>query len=243
MNKTTSLSITFGKTISRDKVIMVLIILLPVILVFAGAASSPATSLRVNIDNHIMMLQAEEISVLLYTITATVLVASVVSFFLGFNLKQLIPRLQQTNYKKSEIILAFITVMVIINIVMSIAIALFSTIWVDVTNYVGYIIGIFLASIIFSTIGLIVAEIVDTTTLGLYSILSLAVLDTAFLENPMYSRRYSENWISFMPSHESIQMVLRSVYDTSHLWTDNLVFIALYEVVLIVVYLIISKFR
>jgi hypothetical protein len=245
MKNTILLSKYFAKTLIRDKVVVSLILFLPVILVFAGAASAPNRELMLVLDDQIInpFPTAKEISVTLYTITAVVLVASLVSFFLGFNLKKLIPRLKQVNYTSLEIVLSFIAVMLVINLSMSLVVGLFSLIWIDVNNYFGFMVGLILSSIIFSTLGLIIAELVDTTTLGLYGILVVAVLDTGFLENPVYSRRYNEDWISIMPSHESIQLVLRTVLDTGTDWTNNLFFIIGYEMILIILYFIISKYR
>lgn len=243
MNNTIILSSFFGRTVVRDRIIIFLIAVLPTLLVFAGAASAPERDITVILDGQIItpLPSAVEISVALYAVTAVVLVASIVSFYLGFNLKHLTGRLQQVNYKSSEINFSFIIVMLVVNFIMTTAISLFSLQWVTVTNFIGYFTGLLLASIIFSTLGLIIAELVDTTTLGLYGILTLAVLDTAFLENPIYSRRYNESWISIMPTHESIQLILRTIYDTGTTWTDNIVFILIYELVLILIYLLISK--
>ncbi|MHA2238129.1 MAG: hypothetical protein ACXAB2_07135 [Candidatus Hodarchaeales archaeon] len=88
---------------------------------------------------------------------------------------------------------------------------------------------------------MLVAEIVDTKELGLYLILTLGVIDTAFLENPIYSKRYNDPGLALMPSHESIKMLLRSVFDLDISWLVNLPGILLYEIALIVIYLLLKR--
>lgn len=243
MNRTLLLTSYFGRSVIRERIIVVLIVILPVLLVFTGAASAPDRDITLILDDQIITPPAVEISVALYAVTAMVLIASIVSFYLGFNLKHIADRLQQVNYNSSEISLSFILVMFVINLIMTVAISLFSLFWVDVVEFCGYFMGLFLASIIFSTLGLIIAELVDTTTLGLYGILTLAVFDTAFLENPIYSRRYTETWISIMPTHEPIQLILRTFFDTGRHWFSNIGFIIIYELVLFVTYLVISRYN
>ncbi len=243
MKRSLQLSTFIGKTLFREKVIFFLIISMPILLVFAGAASAPSGTLSFQLDGNLLSPapNAKEVSVTLYSLTAVVLVSSIVSFFLGFNIKNLIPRLKQVKYSSLDISLAFVFVMVITNILMTVSIGLFSFIWVTPSNYTGYFMGIFLSSILFSIIGLIIAEIVDTSTLGIYLVLTLAIMDTGFMENPVYSRRYDSNFITIMPSHESLQMVLRSTFDTSVNWYSNLWFIILYGIGLIMIYLLIIK--
>jgi hypothetical protein len=233
----------FGTTIIREKIIVMLIFLLPVILVIAGVGGTPDRDLVILLDTKFIQVEILEISVILYTVTAIALTSSVVSFFLSYNVKQVIPRLIQSNYSRLQIVLSFIIVIMIINLFLTIAIAFFSLIWILEIIFIGYIIGLFLTSIIFSTLGLILAELVDTLTLGLIGILTLAVLDTAFLENPIYSRRYNEDWMFLMPSHESIQLIFRALLDTGVHWSANLLFIIGYELFLITIYYLIIKYR
>jgi len=109
---------------------------------------------------------------------------------------------------------------------------------VDVHDVSGYLLGLLMGAEIFSVIGLLAAKIVDSKSLGLNIILTLAILDTAFLENPVFSRRYDEWWIDLMPSHRAISMILKSSFELSSEWLSDLRYTFLYLIILIIVYVV-----
>lgn len=71
--------------------------------------------------------------------------------------------------------------------------------------------------------------------------LTLAILDTSFLENPVLSRRYDDWWTALMPAHGPLRMIFRSAYETGVSWTFDLKYVFLYEIVLINLYIIVVK--
>lgn len=71
--------------------------------------------------------------------------------------------------------------------------------------------------------------------------LTLAILDTSFLENPVLSRRYDDWWTALMPAHGPLRMIFRSAYETGVSWTFGLKYVFLYEIVLINLYIIVVK--
>ncbi|MHA1972055.1 MAG: hypothetical protein ACTSW1_03610 [Candidatus Hodarchaeales archaeon] len=128
-----------------------------------------------------------------------------------------------------------------IGIFSTLSVVIVGSFWISPYDITGYIISLFLVSVIFSTIGLIVSEIVDSKELGLYLILTIGLIDTAFLENPMYSRRYNDPGLVIMPGHEPVQMLLRSSFNTGSVWFPGLAVVLLYEVILFCLYLIIKR--
>ena len=245
MKRSLYLSSQFFKTIFREKFIVGLIIVLPIILILSGAMSAPDRNIALVLEGKLIQPAptAVDISVILYVMTSLVLTSSIVSFFLGMNLKYIIPRLKQASYSSIEIILSFLIVVTILDLVMTTMVISFSLIWLEIDDLFGFFIGLFLSAIIFSTIGLIVANIADTTSLGLYLVLTLSVLDTGFLENPIYSRRYNEDWMGYMPTHHSIRLIFRSFFEVGADWMEGIGSILIYELVLLVFYLLLTRFN
>lgn len=245
MKRISYLSTQLVKTIFREKFIVGLIIILPILLILSGAMSAPDRDIAMVLEGNMIqpLPKARDISVILYVMTALVLTSSIISFFLGMNLKYIIPRLKQSTYTSFEITSSFLLVVIILDVIMTVLVISFSLIWLDIDNLFGFFLGLFLSAIIFSTIGLIIANIADTSSLGLYLILTLSVLDTGFLENPIYSRRYSEDWMGLMPTHHSIQLLFRSFFDVGVAWSEGIGLILVYELILLAIYLLLTKFN
>ncbi|MHA2053590.1 MAG: hypothetical protein ACW99F_08335 [Candidatus Hodarchaeales archaeon] len=243
MNAVFSLSGGIMKNFTREKAIIFLLVLFPFLLIVMAVASAPESSLFLEIDGTIVSPppSGEVVAVLLNSMTSIVLVTSITSFFLSFQLRAITPRLRVLGYSSFRITFAFIFIIVIISIFTTLAVIGIGSPWITPNNWLGYFTALFLGGIIFSTLGLLVAEIVDTKELGLYLILTLGVIDTAFLENPIYSKRYNDPGLALMPSHESIKMLLRSVFDLDISWLVNLPDILLYEIALIVIYLLLKR--
>ncbi len=243
MNKMITLSKYYGKGLFREPTLLVIIFLFPLILIIVSASSAPEGTLPLTIDGEIIQPfpQADEVTVLLYSTTAIVLVVSIVSFFTGFHLKTVYPRLKISGYSSLEIGAALILLLFIINALVTIIVTLFTLNWVTPNDFTGYFASLFLSAIIFSLLGLIIASLVDTKALGMNAILTLAVIDAGFLENPVYSRRYDESWMDIMPAHRTIQSLFRATYDTGTSWTNELFFILAYIAVILAIYAIVLR--
>ncbi|MHA1945210.1 MAG: hypothetical protein ACXAC6_11090 [Candidatus Hodarchaeales archaeon] len=245
MNTIFSLSSGMVKNFTREKTITLLLILFPVLMVVIAVASAPDGSLPIEIDG-VMVLpppSGEVVAVLLYSMTSAVFVTSITSFFVSFQLRSVVPRLRVLGYSNFKIAISFVLIIVMISGLTTLAVTAIGSLWVTPRDWAGYIIALFFGAIIFSTIGLIIAELVDSKELGLYLILTLGIIDTAFLENPVYSRRYNDSRLSFMPGHEPIQMLLRSTFDVNISWISNLLSLLLYQLILIGIYLLIRRRR
>ncbi|MFW9990602.1 MAG: hypothetical protein ACFFD4_00955 [Candidatus Odinarchaeota archaeon] len=243
MNKTLYLTTYYGRSFLREKILLVLLLLFPILLIAVAAMSAPDGTLPIELDGTLIdpAPQAGEVLAILNSTTALVFVASITSFFMAFQLKSVLPRLRNAGYGDFQIAMALVTLMMIVNLYVTAFVSVLALNWISPHDFVGYMLSLFLSSVIFSTIGLVLASLVDTRTFGLISILTLAVLDTAFLENPIYSRRYDEAWTGLMPAHGTVKMLFRSTFDIGTHWTGDLVSVLFYELVLILIYLVVVK--
>jgi hypothetical protein len=241
MNRSLGLASYFFRSFNRDRLIVVFLTAFPLILVSSAAASAPPGTLPLRIDGSFLNPppDAEGLLVLLYASTAVVFIASITSYFVAFQLKSVVPRLRIQGYTSTEIVVAFISLTLSIDLFSSLVVSFFSLRWVEVMDFAGYVSGLVIISIIFSTIGLIVAELVNTKTMGLNTLLTLSILDTSFLENPVFSRRYDEWWTDLMPAHRPLKMIFRSAYETGASWTLDLNYVILYEAILITIYILV----
>ncbi len=232
-----------SKSLFRERTLIFVIILFPVALILAASASAPTDTLPLKFDGKFITPppEADEVIVALYAITAVALVMSILSFFATFQLKQLIPRLKISGYSPNVVLTAIILMLLIVNIFVSVLVVGLSLYWIEPQDYWGVFTSVFLSGMIFATLGIIVASVVDTKHLGLNLILTIAVIDAGFLENPVYSRRYDEQWMRLMPAFGPIRMLLRSIYDTGTPWVNELLSILAYELILILVLLAIVR--
>lgn len=227
----------------RERGLVITLVVLPVLLLVTGRISAPAAEVVFFIDSNLIASSSETMLLSLYALTAVVLVASVSSFSFNFSSKNVVPRLSLVGYPAVGIGSAFLLLVGGINLLAVGATWVYVVKVMDVHDPLGLFIGLVSASIIFSTVGLILSDLTDSKTLGLYLILTLAVMDTAFIENPVFSRRYDDAWVDFMPSHHSLTMILRSVYDTGVDWTSILPDLLAYELVLIFLLFLIRRLK
>ena len=241
MNKFTFIISSFSKSFFRDKGILALIVVLPLILISFASAGALEGDFVLEFDAIHASFKAVSLLVVLYSVTAIVFVSSISSFFISFNIKHLIPRLQNVGYSYIHISIGFITIILSINLFITVFVFLYIDYLIDILDPIGLFIGFFVSSFIYSILGLIIAELVNTKMLGIYLILTIGMLDTAFLENPVFSRRYGEAWIGLMPGNQPIKMAIRSIFDTGVFWYDDCIFVLVYLLALIVIYIIIRS--
>lgn len=232
-----------GKNFLRDKGVVISLVALPLLLMSVAKKSAPKDPIQFTLDSKMLVTDSEVMILALYALTSVVLVAAVTSFFLAFNMKTLLPRLRIVGYTTGEIAGAFFILASLVNLISVIFVWMYSLNAIDIRDPNGFLISLSLVAIIMSIFGLLTAELVSSRTLGLYVILSLAIIDTAFMENPVFSRRYNDDWIGFMPSHHSLTILLRSIFDTGINWSDGLISVGIYIVILFISYFVIRSWR
>ncbi|MHA1977708.1 MAG: hypothetical protein ACW98F_03340 [Candidatus Hodarchaeales archaeon] len=239
LNLTTSII----KNFTREKAIVLLLVIFPILLVGMAVLGAPEGTLLLKIDDVLVQPppSGESLSVIFNSMTAVVLVASITSFFISYQLRSVTPRLIIFKYSGFKIAGSFVLITFVVSAISSTTVGFFGLYWVVAAKLEGYFLALFLGAVIFSTIGLLIAELIDSKELGLFLILTISVIDTAFIENPVYSRRYNEPWLTIMPSHNSIQMLLRSAFETEVPWIKDLPVLLLYELILIIVYVILQR--
>ncbi len=235
-----------GKSLLRERTLLFIVVLFPIILILAAAASAPERALPLVLDGNPITPapDADEVVVALYSITATALVMSILSFFAAFQLKHLIPRLKIQGYSLMSMILALVALLIVVDIFVSFLVTVLAVTWIQPHDYWGIFVSMLLGGLLFGSLGILIAYMVDSKHLGLNVILTIAVIDTGFLENPLYSRRYDEEWMRFMPAFGPVRMLLRATFDTGTAWTSELLQVLAYEVFIIVfMYLVIKILR
>ncbi len=231
------------KNFTREKLIIIILILFPILLIGMATLSAPEGNVPIKIDEVLIQPfpSATTISVILYSMTAVILMASITSFFISYQLKSVTPRLRIFSYSGFQIGAAFILIILAVSAISAVAVVTFGSFWVTPREWLGYFLALLFGAVIFSTIGLIITEIVDSKELGLFIILTFSVIDTSFLENPIISRRYHEPWTVVMPAHNPIQMLFHSTFENTQPWIEDLPLLILYELILIFVYLLIRR--
>ncbi|MDH5647049.1 MAG: hypothetical protein OEZ01_13630 [Candidatus Heimdallarchaeota archaeon] len=236
------------KYLQRSKGIIFFTVLSPVMLVLTAIMSAPegSTARTVLILDEKIIDPAPKILdllLILNTLTAVVLVCSLTSFFLYYEIKSTIPRLKQIGYSQFQISSSYLIIILVINSLISGIMFIISLYWVDIREPIGYVLGLVLTSFIFSIIGLIIADVVKTKTMGLYSIISLGILDAGFIENPLYSRRFDDPVVDILPAHKTAEVLLRASFDTGVKWTDGLINISGYIIILLLIFYFTSIYQ
>ena len=245
MKTTLTLTKYFIKSISREAVMNLVMVLFPVILLLAAIYSSPEGTVPLVFDGKLLdpLPRALDVTIIIYSVTAVAFLASIMSFFISFELKKVMPRLRIMNYSSLEIGLALITLIALFNLNFTLIITALTLYWVKPISLIGYVISIYLTAVIFSLFGFIFSRLVDTKSLGILLLLTIVTMDTGFLENPVLSRRYNDAFMDFMPSHKGIESLFRSTFNTGKNWTVDLPFIFIYIITMLVIYLIILRLR
>ena len=230
-----------GRSFLRDKGVILTILVLPVLLLTVARESAPVDSIPLKLDGTIVVTEAETLILVLYSMTAVVLVSVITSFFLAFNQKKVIPRLRIVGYRETEIATSFVLMTSFVNLTAVGIVWWYTNSNVEITEELGFFVGLLAISVVMSILGLIVAEVITSKTLSLYVLLSISIIDAAFIENPAFSRRYNDDWTQLMPSNLPLKVLLRSVYDTGTVWTEGLALVASYIVVLFLLYVVVRS--
>ncbi len=241
MGSVSSLINYTGRSFLRDKGVILTILVLPVLLLTVAKESAPIESIPLKLDDTVVVTETETLILVLYSMTAVVLVSVITSFFLAFNQKKVIPRLKIVGYKEREIATSFVVMTSFVNLTAVVIVWWYTTANVDVTEKLGFFVGLLAISVIMSILGLIVAEVISSKTLSLYVLLSISIIDASFIENPAFSRRYNDDWTQLMPSNLPLKVLLRSVYDTGTVWTEGVALVALYIAALFLIYVIVRS--
>lgn len=241
MGKFILLASYISKNFFREKSIVILLIFLPLILLNSADLSAPDQNIPVELDDTTTMVEADALLIILYAMTAVVFSAATTSYFIVFNNKNIVPRLQVSGFSRMQISLSMLLIILGLNLIVSLIVWIFVLYSVEVINKLGFFVGLFLGSFIFSTIGLILGDSIQNKTLGLYTLLTIGMLDTAFLENPVLSRRYNESWIIVMPAQASVEILLRSSVNSGVEWTEGLFTALIYELILILGYILLRN--
>ncbi len=227
----------------RERGVIISLVILPLLLQVSAQAAAPKSDILMKFDGSTFTSSGVTLNLMLYSLTAVVIVASISSFFLAHNLRNTSARLKLQGYSSLSLIIGLLTLVILIDVFIVTVIYLYDVAIISVRSDIGFFVSLVSIAVIFSTIGIILASVSDSKSLGLYLILTLGVVDTAFIENPVLSRRYNDNWIDFMPSHGSVKMLFRSVYDTGTAWTESIYLIIIYEIGLLLVLWLYNRYR
>ncbi|OLS20399.1 MAG: hypothetical protein HeimC2_37510 [Candidatus Heimdallarchaeota archaeon LC_2] len=241
MGKFIPLAIYISKNFFREKSVVILLVVLPLILLNSADMSAPDLDIALELDDTTTQVEADALLIILYAMTAVVFTAATTSYFVVFNNKNLVPRLIVSGFSRLQITFSMLLIILGVNLIVSLIVWIYVLYSVEVINEFGFFVGLFLGSFIFSTIGLILGDSVQNKTLGLYTLLTLGMLDTAFLENPVLSRRYNEGWIFVMPARASVEILLRSSVNSGVNWSDGLINALIYELILIFGYIVLKN--
>lgn len=245
MKRALTLTKYFITSIRRETTMNIVMVMFPIILLLAAVYSSPEGTMPLVLDNKLItpFPKALDITIVIYSVTAVAFLSSLMSFFISFELKSVMPRLTIMNYKPVDISNALITLIALFNLGFTAIITLFTLYWVEPLDLIGYTLSIYLISIIFSIIGLIFSQLINTKSLGILLLLTLVTMDTGFLENPVLSRRYNDPFMDYMPSHKGLESLFRSTFDTGKNWISNTPFILAYILSMIIFYILLMKLK
>ncbi|UJG39781.1 MAG: hypothetical protein K9W45_07905 [Candidatus Heimdallarchaeum aukensis] len=241
MSKTLLLSIY--KNFLREKITVLILVILPLILILTATATVPDQTTIVILEGKIIDPQpnAKALAVVVNALTAVAMVTSITAFFANIQLRKVKPRLEIMGYSSRQISTTFILFATGISILTSVAIYSLSLIWFTPYNSLGFFSTLIIGSLLFSTTGLVLSTLIKSRELGLYLLLTIVILDVAFLEHPFYSRQYDNSALIVMPGHYVIRMVFRAAFKTGKIWIQYLPHVILYELFLFLLLILVTK--
>lgn len=167
-----------------------------------GFATNDETVTKSMIDVHVVT----------GALTAIAITASIFGFILISENRKTDARLQLMGYSSLSISLAsllslFITMVFAVVLVSIIALQL-----TTVKDSTGLVLAITLITILYTTLGTIMGEIVSNVTEGTLVLLILSFMDLMLLSNPMGGGVYLESWTYFLPGFWPVQLALESAF-------------------------------
>jgi len=234
VNRVSSLAGFLALDFLRHRLMVFLLLLFPLLIIFMAVQGAPDQPVPIHLDGDLVvpMPAPEEIQVLSFTMTAVALVGALTGFFTGFQLKSLTMRLEVLGVKPWQVGLAQAIVLVGVDVFVVAFAGNVSRFWIEPVAPGWHYGALLLGTFVFTLFGLILARVADSRALGLNVILAVAVLDTAFLENPVLSRRFTEGWLDILPAHRPVQLLYRAGFTGQDLWGVDAAAAVLYSLVL-----------
>lgn len=231
------------KNIARERSAMVMIIFFPVLFVLIAGITSPEGTYPLVLNEKMINPEPtfKEITIILYSLTAIAFVSSIVSFFLSFQMKKVLPRFQVLGYPSWYLNVSYIIVTVVLSSIVALIVSLIAFNWIEPKSLIGIVVSLFLVAITFALLGLIIANISKTKEIGLYIVLTISFIDIGFLENPTFSNRANDKWLEYLPGNAPVKMIFHSTYHSGSTWLNPLGFILVYQLILIIIYFFTSN--
>lgn len=243
MSQTLSLAGSLALDFLRHRLMVFLLLLFPLLIILMAVEGAPDQPVPLVLDGRpVTPIPAPEaIQVLSFSMTAVVLVGALTGFFTGFQLRSIGPRLEVVGLGRSQVAAAQTLVLLGVDVFVVVFSGNVSRFWVRPDSLLTHYGSLFLAAVLFNIIGLLLSRLVDTRAMGLNLLLALAVLDTAFLENPVLSRRFEEDWIGIMPAHRPVELLYGGAFAGQSLWSLDSVYVLAYASVLLLLLVAVGR--
>ena len=227
----------------RQKGIILMTIIFPVIFLSVGWFTGNDIQLTFTINNDILIAKTREISVISLSLVSVSFLAIFISFYLFLTTKQMDFRLKRNGYSNFQIFRSKLFSIGFLLIPSSIITFGLGILLVKVNDITLVLVAFILEIFIYALIGVIISFLLQNRLQATYTALILVVIDLGFLESPLWSEVYNKSFMVLLPGYYPSKLLLEASFSLSSVPLESIGFSLLYIIGLLIIIIIISKFK
>ena len=213
------------KILLRQKIVLILIFLIPLLFLFVVDITSTNNILPIkfpSIESHSMLLLPErQISLTYYSITTCGFLVSFLGMYLVQQNKATNKRLILCGYHPTELLISILLVLITIIIIIAVYIGGLASLFHKYNDLFGFMTGLALIGFVYGSYGLFIGGLLRKEIEGILALVLLVNIDAGWLQNPiLYTQSENKVFIQLLPAHYPSQSAIIQAftdYSTSHI--------------------------
>jgi len=227
----------------RQKGILLMTILFPIIFLVVGWYTGNDEQLTFTINNSILTAKTREISVITLSLVSGAFLGVFLSFYIFLTTRKVDFRLQQIGYTKLQIFRSKIVTIGLILIPPAIITFILAMLLVKISNPTLTIVAFSLGTFIYALVGVLISYLVQNKLQATYTALITVVIDLGFLEAPLWSELYNKPFMSALPGYYPTKLMLELSFSQTSIPLDSIGFSFVYIVILVFLIALLSKMK
>ncbi len=209
--QTLRLSKVFLKEMVRQRSVIFSSFILPIVIIWSTWWVTADIPMAFNLDSgYFITANMIDVHVVTGGLTAMGITSGLFGFIITAKNKTIADRLHQVGYSKITINISSFLALIFILLFTSILATILSVYFADPVNLSGFVFAILLITLIYASIGTLVAVISSNFTAGSLFILIFSFMDLMLFTNPMGEGIYLQGWTYFIPGFWPVQISLEA---------------------------------
>ncbi len=234
----TYLSSMIMKNILRQRTIIFSSLILPIVIIWATWWVTIDWPMIFNLESgNEVFASMLDVHIVTGALTAMGITSGIFGFLITAELEVIFKRLKQVGYSVLEINISTIVVLFTVLISTATIATIFALNLTKPNNVPGLILATLLITMIYASLGNLVANIYPNITAGSLILLIFAFIDLMLVTNPMGENIYLQKWTYIYPGFWPTQIVLEAGFTET---MDNVLLPSIYSLIYFVILIILS---